>query len=51
MSRFEPEILSPRKNVSSLMHVPAKWIDHVRQPRSLDKLIPDLNSSVSETCP
>ncbi len=30
-------------------NVPGKWIDRVRQRRSLDKLILDLNSSVSET--
>ena len=31
------------------MDVPAKWIDRVRQHRSLDKLILDLDSSVSQT--
>ena len=31
------------------MDVPGKWIDRAGQRRSLDKLILDLNSSVSET--
>ena len=31
------------------MDVPGKWIDRVRQHRSLDKLILDLDSSVSHT--
>jgi len=33
----------------NLIDVPAKWIDRAGQHRSLDKLILDLNSSVSET--
>jgi|GEM_PF-4482545 len=31
------------------MDVPGKWIDRAAHYRSLDKLILDLNSSVSET--
>ena len=31
------------------MDLPGMWIDHVRQDRSLDKLILELDSSVSET--
>ena len=49
MGRFEPEILTIRKNLKSLMDLPGMWIDHVRQYRSLDKLILDLDISVSET--
>ncbi len=49
MSRFETEILTSRKNLKSFMDVPGKWIDRGGQHRSLDKLILDLNSSVSET--
>ncbi len=49
MNRFETEILTTRKNLKSLMDVPGKWIDRVRQYRALDKLILDLNSSVSQT--
>ena len=49
MSRFETEIPRARKNLNSSMNVPGQWMDRVRQRRSLDKLILDLNSSVSET--
>ena len=52
MSRFESEILTTLKNPKSLMDVPGQWIDRVRQHRSLDKLILDLNPGapgVSET--
>ena len=31
------------------MDVPEKWIDRAGQHRALDKLILDLNSSVSQT--
>ncbi len=49
MPRYETEILTTRKNLKSSMDVPGKWIDRAAQRRSLDKLILDLNSSVSET--
>ena len=49
MGRFETELLTTRKNRKSLMDLPGMWIDRVRQHRSLDKLILDLDSSVSET--
>ena len=49
MNRFETEILTTRRNLKSLMDLPEKWIDRVRQRRALGKLILDLNSSVSET--
>jgi len=32
------------------MDLPGKWIDRVRHRRALDKLILDLNSSLSKTC-
>jgi hypothetical protein len=34
MSRFETEIVTPRKNLESLMEVPGESIDRVRQRRS-----------------
>ncbi len=40
---------STSQNLKSLMDLPGMWIDRVRQHRSLDKLILDLDSSVSET--
>jgi hypothetical protein len=49
MGRFETEILTARRNRRALMNLPGKWIDRVRQRRALDKLILDLDSSVSET--
>ncbi len=49
MGRFETEILTTRKNLKSLMDLPGMWIDRVGQHRSFDKLILDLDSSVSET--
>ena len=39
---------STSQNMKSLMDLPGMWIDRVRQHRSLDKLIFDLDSSVSE---
>ena len=49
MGRFETEILTARRNLKALMNLPGMWIDRVRQRRPLDKLILDLDSSVSET--
>jgi hypothetical protein len=49
MGRFETEILTARRNGRALMNLPGKWIDRVRQRRALDKLVLDLDSSVSET--
>ena len=39
---FETKILTTRKNLKSLMDVPGKWIDRVRQGRSWDKLVLDV---------
>jgi hypothetical protein len=49
MGRFETEILTARRNHKALMNLPGMWIDRVRDRRALDKLILDLDSSVSET--
>jgi hypothetical protein len=49
ISRFDTQILTTRKTPKSSMHAPGKWIDRVHQQRSPDRLILDLNSSVSET--
>ena len=49
MSRLETDILMTRKNLEFLMDVPGKWVDRPGQHRALDKLILDLDSSVSET--
>jgi hypothetical protein len=49
MSRFETEILSSKRNLTALMDIPGTWIDLVQECVPLDKLILDLDSSVSET--
>lgn len=49
MSRFETEMLSSKKNRTALMDLSGAWIDLVQQCAPLDKLILDLDSSVSET--
>jgi len=49
MGRFETEILTAQRNLKALMDLPGTWIDRVRQRRVLDKLILDVDSSVSET--
>ena len=47
MSRFETEMLSSRKNLTALMNLSGTWIDSVHECAPLDKLILDLDSSVS----
>ncbi len=49
MTRFETEMLSSRKNLTALMNLSGTWIDSVHECAPLDKLILDLDSSVSET--
>ncbi len=49
MSRFETEILSSKKNLTAMMNLSGTWIDSVDECAPLDKLILDLDSSVSET--
>lgn len=47
--RHETEILSRKKNVSSLMTLPGRFIDKAREHNSPRELILDMDSSVSET--
>ncbi len=49
MNRFETEMLSSRKNLTALMDLSGTWIDSVHECAPLDKLILDLDSSVSAT--
>jgi len=49
MSRFETEMLSSGQNLKMLMNLPGTWIDRVQECAPLDRLILDLDSSVSET--
>ena len=49
MARFETEVLTQADNLAALMELPGKWIDRVEQRRLTDRIILDLDSSVSET--
>ena len=49
VGRFETEILSERRNLTTLMHLSGEWIDEVHRRQPLDELILDMDSSVSET--
>ena len=49
MARFETEVLTQPQNLSALMVMPGKWVEGVRQAKPIEKLILDLDSSVSET--
>jgi len=49
MGRFETEVLTQAKNLTALMELPGNWIDKVHQRRPIDRIILDLDSSVSET--
>jgi hypothetical protein len=49
MGRFETEVLTQAKNLAALMESSGKWIEHVQQRQSIDRIILDLDSSVSET--
>jgi hypothetical protein len=49
MGRFETEVLTQAGNLAALMDLPATWIDQVQQRRATDRIILDLDSSVSQT--
>jgi hypothetical protein len=49
MARFETETLSTTENLKHLMDLPGQSIDQAHQHRKLNKLILDMDSSVSET--
>ncbi len=49
MSRFETEILTQPKNLELLMNLSCIWVDKVHQRRLLNKIILDMDSSVSPT--
>ena len=49
MGRFETEVLAQTGNLAALMDLPATWIDQVQQRRATDRIILDLDSSVSQT--
>jgi hypothetical protein len=49
MGRFETDVLTLRENLRGLMDLSGSWIDQVSKRRPANKLILDLDSSVSPT--
>ena len=49
MSRFETEILTQSRNLDALMRLPGKWVDQVRWKKPFQRLVLDMDSSVSPT--
>jgi hypothetical protein len=49
MGRFETETLSTDENLRALMDLSCEWIERAHQHRKLDRIILDMDSSVSET--
>lgn len=49
VARFETDVLCHPDNLDALMAMPGQWVDRIRQRRPMDKLILDMDSSVSPT--
>jgi len=49
MERFETEVLTQPQHFPAMMELSGNWIEQVQQRRSIDRVILDLDSSVSET--
>jgi hypothetical protein len=49
MARFETDTLSNKENLQHVIDLSGTWIDQAHRQRQLDKLILDMDSSVSET--
>ena len=49
MARFETDVLTQPDNLALLTNLPGQWIEQVQQRRPTDRVILDLDSSVSET--
>ncbi len=49
MARFETQVLTQAQSLAVMTNLPGQWIDHVQQHRPKDRVILDLDSSVSET--
>jgi hypothetical protein len=49
MGRFETDVLTQPANLAALLNLSAQWIDQVQQRQPTDRIILDLDSSVSET--
>jgi DDE family transposase len=46
---FEIEVLTQESNLSSLTDLSGRWIDRAHRRKSIREIIPDMDSSVSET--
>ena len=49
VARFETDVLCHPDNLEALMAMPGQWVDRIRQRRPTNKLILDMDSSVSPT--
>src|SRR5271170_6043476 len=49
MGRFETDVLTQRGNLNALADLSGQWIDTLRQSKPGDRIILDMDSSVSET--
>jgi hypothetical protein len=49
VARFETDVLCHPDNLDALMAMPGQWVDRIRRRRPTDKLILDMDSSVSPT--
>jgi hypothetical protein len=49
MSRFETEVLTQTRNLDALMRLSGRWVDQVRIKKPLQRLVLDMDSSVSPT--
>jgi len=49
MGRFETDVLTQQSNLTVLADLSGKWIDTLRQRKPGDRIILDMDSSVSET--
>ena len=49
MARFETQVLTQDDNLALLTNMSGQWIDQVQQHQPTDRIILDLDSSVSET--
>jgi len=49
MARFETQVLTQPDNLALLTNMSGQWIDQVQQHQPTDRIILDLDSSVSET--
>jgi len=49
MNRFETEVLTQTENLLALKKMPGMWNERLHQPRPMEELVLDMDSSVSET--